>query len=104
LAAAVTGVLVNIMARGLAQTRTDKARLAQRLASLSSIGNSGSRRYWTDELLPAIWAECSKVIDAAMMNITLVDKEASELHSVLRGDHGTLPPPFLSALGEGTTH
>ncbi|HEY6140371.1 MAG TPA: ATP-binding protein [Thermoanaerobaculia bacterium] len=103
LAAAVTGVIVNIMGRGLAQTRTDKARLAQRLASLSSIGNSVSRRYSTDELLPAIWDECSKVIDAAMMNITLVDTEAGELHSVLRVDHGTFLPPFRFPLGEGLT-
>ena len=101
LAAAVTGVIVNIMGRGLAQTRTDKARLAQRLASLSSIGNTVSRRYSTDDLLPAIWGECSKVIDVTMLSIALLDEESS--FSVLRVENGRLLPPLRVPLRDDLT-
>jgi signal transduction histidine kinase len=101
LAAAVTGVIVNIMGRKLALTRTDKERLAQRLASLSSIGKTVSLRYSTDELLPVVYAECGKVIDVSMFTIALLDDESKELCSVLRADHGTMLPSFRVPLGEG---
>src|SRR5438552_1677418 len=101
LAAAVTGVIVNVMGRKLALTRTDKERLAQRLASLSSIGKTVSLRYSTDELLPVVYAECGKVIDVTMFTIALFDDETNELCSVLRADHATILPSFRVPLGEG---
>jgi signal transduction histidine kinase len=103
LAAAVTGVIVSMMGRKLTLTRTDKARLAQRLASLSSIGNTVSRRYSTDELLPAIHAECSKVIDVSMLSIALLEEEDKDSFSVLRVENGTLLPPLRVPLGKGLT-
>jgi len=101
LAAAVTGVIVNIMGRKLAVTRTDKAVLAQRLASLTNIGKTVSMRYSTDELLPAIHAECGKVLDASMFSIGLFDEETKEIRSLLRVDHGTYLPPYQIPLGDG---
>jgi len=101
LAAAFTGVIVNAMGRKLALTRTDKERLAQRLASLTSIGKTVSLRYSADELLPVVYSECGKVIDVTMFTIALLDDATNELCSVLRMDHGTQLPSFRVPVGEG---
>jgi len=58
-------------------------------------------RYSTDELLPAIHAECGKVLDASMFSIGLFDEETKEIRSLLRVDHGTYLPPYQIPLGDG---
>ncbi len=74
-----TGTVANCIARNLALTRSKTNDLLQRLASLTNIGKTISLRYTTDELLMAIYTECTTAIDCSLFSIALLDEQTNEL-------------------------
>jgi signal transduction histidine kinase len=74
-----TGIVANVIGRNLAVTRSQSRQQLQRLASLTNIGKTISLRFTTDELLMAIYLECTKVIDCSLFTIALIDESTNEL-------------------------
>ena len=101
LALAFTGCVANIIARNLAITRTKSEQVLQRLASLTAIGKTISLRFTTDELLKAIYKECSAVIDCSLFSIALLDESTGELSFELDVRDGGVLPKERIAIGEG---
>jgi signal transduction histidine kinase len=100
-ALAFTGIVANYIARKLALTRSKSEDLLQRLASLTNIGKTISLRFTTDELLMAVYTECTAVIDSSLFSIALLDEHTNELSFELDiRDRQTLPKERLP-LGEG---
>jgi signal transduction histidine kinase len=100
-ALAFTGIVANYIARKLALTRSKSEDLLQRLASLTNIGKTISLRYTTDELLMAIYTECSAVIDSSLFSIALLDDQTGELSFELDIRDGTKLPKERIPLGAG---
>jgi signal transduction histidine kinase len=101
LALAFSGVVVNYVARKLAQTRGRSQQQVQRIASLTSIGKTISLRFDTDELLMTIYTECKKIVDCSLFTIALLDEQTNELSFELDVRDGTLLPKERIPLGEG---
>ena len=87
----MTGVLVNIMGRKIALTRLDKEQLAQRLASLTSIGKTVSLRYSTEELVRAmgLLLECNQRLIFSRLDESLVLQQT--LVQIVHGDNQPAP-------------
>jgi signal transduction histidine kinase len=100
-ALAFSGGLAYFVARSLALARTKKLQQNQRLASLTNIGKTISLRYTTDELLKAIYTECTKVIDCSLFAIALLDETTNELAFELDVRDNVLLPKERIAVGEG---
>ncbi|HYI11010.1 MAG TPA: ATP-binding protein [Thermoanaerobaculia bacterium] len=100
-ALAFTGIVANSIARKLALTRSKSNDLLQRLASLTNIGKTISLRFTTDELLMAIYTECSTVIDASLFSIALLDEHTQELSFELDIREEKILPKERIPLGEG---
>ncbi len=101
IALAFTGIVANFIARKLALTRSKTEDLLQRLASLTNIGKTISLRFTTDELLMAIYTECSAVINSSLFSIALLDEHTNELAFELDIRDGTKLPKERIPLGEG---
>jgi signal transduction histidine kinase len=101
IALAFTGMIANHVARKLALTRSKSDDLLQRLASLTNIGKTISLRFTTDELLMAIYTECSAVIDSSLFSIALLDEINGELSFELDIREGQTLPKERLPLGEG---
>ena len=101
LALAFSGVVVNYVARKLAQTRGRSQQQVQRIASLTSIGKTISLRFDTDELLMTIYTECKKIVDCSLFTIALLDEQTNELSFELDVRDDTLLPKERIPLGEG---
>ncbi|HEX7831886.1 MAG TPA: GAF domain-containing protein, partial [Thermoanaerobaculia bacterium] len=100
-ALAFTGMVANYIARKLALTRSKSEDLLQRLASLTNIGKTISLRFTTDELLMAVYTECSAVIDSSLFSIALLDEHTNELSFELDIRDGQTLPKERLPLGEG---
>ncbi|HEX2833526.1 MAG TPA: ATP-binding protein [Thermoanaerobaculia bacterium] len=100
-ALAFTGIVANYIARKLALTRSKSEDLLQRLASLTNIGKTISLRYTPDQLLTALYTECSAVIDSSLFSIALLDEQTNELSFELDIRDGTKLPKERLPLGEG---
>ena len=96
-----TGAVANYIGRKLALTRSKTEDLLQRLASLTNIGKTISLRFATDELLMAIYTECSAVIDCSLFSIALLDEAKNELSFELDIREGTVLPKEKLPVGEG---
>jgi len=100
-ALAFTGMVANYIARKLALTRSKSEDLLQRIASLTNIGKTISLRYTTDELLMAIYTECSAVINCTLFSIALHDEHTNELAFELDIRDGQKLQKERLPLGEG---
>ncbi len=101
LALAFTGCVANIIARKLAITRTKSEQVLQRLASLTAIGKTISLRFTTEELLTAIYKECSAVIDCSLFSIALLEESTNQLSFELDVRDGAILPKDRMIVGEG---
>jgi signal transduction histidine kinase len=100
-ALAFSGVLVNYVARRLANARAQTRSQLQRLVSLSNIGKTISLNFTTDELLETIYRECRKVVDVTMFSIAIVDESAGELAFELDMVHDEKRPKERIPIGDG---
>jgi signal transduction histidine kinase len=100
-ALAFTGTIANYIARKLALTRSKTNDLLQRLASLTNIGKTISLRYTTDELLLAVYTECTTFIDCSLFSIALLEESQNELSFELDIREGQVLPKERLPLGEG---
>ena len=100
-ALAFTGTVANFVARKLALTRSKRNDLLQRLASLTNIGKTISLRTTQDELLMAIYTECSTALDCTWFSIALLDESSNELRFELDVRDGANLPKERIPLGEG---
>ncbi|MCU1230335.1 MAG: diguanylate cyclase protein [Acidobacteria bacterium] len=89
LASAFTVIIVNLVGRTLAQMRSDREQLIQRLTSLTNIGKTISLNCTTDELLQRVYEECRTVVDAPIFTIAIHNQQSNELSfdfNVVRGE------------------
>jgi len=100
-ALAFSGVLVNYIARRLANARAQTRNQLQRLVSLSNIGKTISLNFTTDELLDTIYRECRKVVDVTMFSIAIVDESTGELAFELDVVHDEKRPKERIPIGDG---
>jgi signal transduction histidine kinase len=100
-ALAFSGVLMNAIAKRLANARAQTRDQLQRLVSLSTIGKTISLNFTTDELLETIYRECRKVVDVTMFSIALVDEATGELCFELDVVHDEKRPKERIPLGDG---
>ncbi|MHB0971164.1 MAG: GAF domain-containing sensor histidine kinase [Thermoanaerobaculia bacterium] len=101
LALAFTGTVANLVARNLAIARAAGRRQLQRLASLSHIGKTISLRFTNEQLLMTIYTESSKVVDASLFSIALVDERTNELSFELDIRDGQVLPKERIPIGGG---
>jgi signal transduction histidine kinase len=101
LALAFTGTVANLVARNLAIARAAGRRQLQRLASLSHIGKTISLRFTNEQLLMTIYTESSKVVDASLFSIALVDERTNELSFELDIRDGKVLPKERIPIGDG---
>jgi signal transduction histidine kinase len=100
-ALAFSGVLINYIARRLANARAQTRNQLQRLVSLSNIGKTISLNFTTDELLETIYRECRKVVDVSLFSIALADESADELAFELDIVHDEKRPKERIPVGDG---
>jgi signal transduction histidine kinase len=96
-----TGIVANVIGRNLAVTRSQSRQQLQRLASLTNIGKTISLRFTTDELLMAIYLECTKVIDCSLFTIALIDESTNELSFELDVRDNTVLAKERLPIGQG---
>jgi len=100
-ALAFSGVVINYVARRLANARAQTRNQLQRLVSLSNIGKTISLNFTTEELLETIYRECRKVVDVTMFSIAIVDESTAELSFELDIVHDEKRPKERIPLGDG---
>jgi signal transduction histidine kinase len=101
LASAFTVIIVNLVGRTLAQMRSDREQLIQRLTSLTNIGKTISLNCTTDELLERVYEECRTVVDAPIFTIAIHNQQSNELSFDLNIAGGVRQPQARIPLGEG---
>src|SRR5437016_2658716 len=101
LALAFSGVVVNLVARNLAITRSRSQQQLKRIASLTNVGKTISLRFDIDELLMAIYTECNKCVDCTLFTIALFDEQTNELAFELDVREGTQLPKERIPVGQG---
>jgi signal transduction histidine kinase len=100
-ALAFTGGVANLVARNLSKMRSQSLQLLQRLASLTNIGKTISLRFTTDQLLMAIYTECTKIVDCTLFTIALLDESTNELSFELDVRQEAFLPKDRIPVGEG---
>ncbi|MEA2568950.1 MAG: hypothetical protein QOI24_951 [Acidobacteriota bacterium] len=101
LASAFTVILVNLVGRTLAQMRSDREQLIQRLTSLTNIGKTISLNCTTEELLERVYDECRTVVDAPIFTIAIHNQQTNELSFDFNVVRGEVQEKARLPLGEG---
>src|SRR3954447_22827283 len=101
IALAFSGSVAIGIARNLAATRVKSLQQLKRIASLTNIGKTISRRYTTEELLNAIYNECKRSVDCTLFTIALLEESTNELSFELDVRDGVRLPKERMQLGKG---
>jgi signal transduction histidine kinase len=96
-----TGLIGTWMIRKFADARSKNAKLIQRLSSLANIAAAVSISSSRQDLLRAIYTECSKVMDVSLFTIAIYDADKSELRFELDVLNGEFVSGAVVPVGEG---